>query len=98
MRTKSICGLITAEFRAKIRTVDLFKPPPPPPSNTHTPTASAAVSSKAVILLFINSLFVVAPTVCGSFLLGPCFVIKYLVSISSFTIISLRKRELVTLL
>ena len=36
---------------------------------------SVAVSSMAVVLLFI-----VAPIVCGGFVLGPYFVVQYLVS------------------
>ena len=35
-----------------------------------------AVRSMAVVLL----LFIVAPIVCGSFVLGPYFVVQYLVS------------------
>ena len=35
------------------------------------------VSSKAVVLLFLYSLLVFAPNVCGGSMLGPFFVTKY---------------------
>ena len=42
---------------------------------------------------------IVARIVCGDFVFGPCFVICNLICVlSSFAIISLRKRELVALL
>ena len=45
----------------------------------------------------MESLFNVAPIICGGSVFCPCFVMDYLV-FSSFAIILMRKRELVALL
>ena len=56
--------------------------------------ASATAHSKVVVsLIQLDSLFIVASIVCVFPLFGPCFSV-----LSSFVIILLRKRELVTLL
>ena len=60
--------------------------------------ASADVHSKAVDLLFVGSLFIVAPIVCRGPALGPCFLIHFLVFFLSFAIILMGKRELDALL
>ena len=46
----------------------------------------------------VDSLFIVAPIVCGIFVFSPCFGNVVFSVLSSFAIISLRKRELVALL
>ena len=68
--------LTTAESRARIwRKLNVCKPP----------MTSATVSSNAVVLLLLLSHC--APIVCGGFVLGPCFVMQYLVSLLFFAII-----------
>ena len=48
--------------------------------NVSSPVTFAAVHSKAVGSVFVYLLFIIAPTVCGGFVLGPCFVVRYFVS------------------
>ena len=50
------------------------------------------------VVVVVDSLFIVAPNVFGSSVFSPCFVMKYLVSFLSLTIILMMKRELVALL
>ena len=59
------------------------------------PLQKHIVRSKAVELLFIVA---TCSIVCGGFVFCPCFIIQYLVVLSSFSIILMRKRELVVLL
>ena len=63
MRAKLILLYTIAESRAKIW-LDISPP-----------VAPAALRSKVVVLL----LFILAPTVCGSFWFDPCFVVSFLV-------------------
>ena len=44
----------------------------------------------------VHSLFIVVSVVCEGFVIGPCFVMQYLLPFL-FAIISMRKRELVAL-
>ena len=60
-----------------------------PPRARH-PVVSSVARSLAVIIL----LFIVSSTVCGGFVLGPCFVMQH---VESFLVL-LRKRELVAFL
>ena len=57
----------------------------------------AKVSSvKGLVSVVVDSLFIVTPLVSHGFVFGPCFVMLY--ALSSFVIITLRRRELVALL
>ena len=40
--------------------------------------------------VIVDSLFIVAPIVRGGSVFGPCFVMQYLVSFSSFAIVSIQ--------
>ena len=54
-------------------------------------------SSLPLIILWsagVDLLFIVAPGICRVFVFGPCFEMQYLLSFSSFAIISLRRRDL----
>ena len=52
---------------------------------------TSAEHSKVVVLLMLIHCLLLPPLFCGEFMVGPCYVVHYLVS--SFAIISLGKKE-----
>ena len=46
----------------------------------------------------VDSLFIVAPIICGGSVFGPYFVMQYLSVLSSFAIFLMGKRKLIALL
>ena len=79
--------LTTAKSRAKIwRQLNVFK----------AQAAKAAVRLKVVVLLLVFYCFMLLPLNCGGSVLGPCFVMYFLVDFQVLQ--SSRKRERVALL
>ena len=61
-------------------------------------SCSRTKHSDACEVVVDDLMIIVAPIVCGSSVFGPCFVVQYFVSVLSFAIILMGKRELIALL
>ena len=60
------------------------------------PPPISAEQSKAVVLLLLMHCLLLPPLFCGGFMVGPCFVVHYLVYFCNH--LAGRERELVALL